>query len=166
MLADNHGGGKFEAPGVLVGRFAHYLDPKRRLTIPAGWREQMGIAAGGGRGRSGYVFVMPGIHHKCLSLFTPFEMEQRLGRLRQRAISDAQASAFARHLGEVSEYLPLDVQGRIRIRDKLLNFAGLKSEVIMIGAFNKIELWSPELNPENETIDPAALAEVSKDMDF
>lgn len=153
-------------PGVLVGRFTHSLDPKRRLTIPSGWREQMGLPARPAKGTPGYVFVMPDVHKRCLSLFPPHDVQQRLERLRQRSISDIRAAEFSRRLGAVSEFLPLDVQGRIRIRDKLLAFAGLTEAVVMVGAFTRIELWNPERNPETEDIDLDALAEISEGMDF
>ena len=154
------------ASGVFVGRFLHTLDPKRRLTIPSGWREQMGLPARPARETPGYVFVMPDVHKRCLCIFPPKDFQQRMERLRQRAVTDLRAAEFSRQLGAVSEYLPLDVQGRIRIRDKLLAFAGLTSGVVMIGAFTRIELWTPERNPEPETIDLETLAEVSQGMEF
>ena len=87
-------------------------------------------------------------------------------RLRQKAFFDPRIAEINRRLGAVSENLPLDVQGRIRIRDKLLSFAGLENEVVMIGCFNRIELWSPERKPESEEINLEGLAELSQGIDF
>jgi len=69
-------------PSPLVGRFTHTLDPKRRLTIPAGWREQMGLVTRTSSGRQDYVFVMPDMHKRCLSLFSLSEMAPLIERLR------------------------------------------------------------------------------------
>ena len=48
-------------------------------------------------------------------------------RLRQNSLFDKKASAQLRQLGENSEQVMLDVQGRIRIRDRLLAFARRQS---------------------------------------
>ena len=37
-VAESTGGGK----GFLLGRYDHALDPKKRFTIPAGWRQILG----------------------------------------------------------------------------------------------------------------------------
>lgn len=144
--------------GLLLGWFRHALDPKRRVTIPAEWRELMGSPA--------RLYVMPDVNEYCLNVFAPSELEPRLERLRQRSVTDARAAAFARRLGEVSECVSVDVQGRIRVCDRLLRHARLRDKVILVGAINRIELWSPELKPEEEEIELNALAEASRGVDF
>ncbi|HOE61204.1 MAG TPA: hypothetical protein P5125_06615 [Kiritimatiellia bacterium] len=151
-------GGGASGPGLLVGRFDHALDPKRRLTVPAGWRDLMGSPA--------YVYVFPDPNETCLNLIPPAEMEGRLEKLRQRALFDKSASSALRVFGENAEQAVLDVQGRIRIRDRLLAFAGLKDTVVMIGAMNRIQLWSPALRPDTETVDQAALAQACETLAF
>jgi MraZ protein len=144
--------------GLLVGRFDHALDPKKRFTIPAGWRELMGSPA--------YVYIMPDPRDKCLNLLPPAEMEGRLEKLRQRALFDKGAGSALRVLGENSEQVMLDVQGRIRIKDRLLKFALLEEKVVMVGALNRVQLWSPALLPEEETVDQAKLAEACEALNF
>jgi MraZ protein len=145
-------------PGLLVGRFDHALDPKKRLTVPAGWRDLMGSPA--------YVYVFPDPNETCLNLIPPAEMEGRLEKLRQRALFDKRAGEALRVFGENAEQAVLDVQGRIRIRDRLLAFAGLSDKVVLIGALNRVQLWSPILWPETETVDQAALAAACETLDF
>ena len=144
--------------GLLVGRFDHALDPKKRFTIPAGWRELMGAPA--------YVYIIPDPREKCLNLVPPAEMEGRLEKLRQRALFDKGASSALRVLGENSEQVTLDVQGRIRIKDRLLKFALLDETVVMIGALNRVQLWSPSLRPEEEAVDQTQLAEACEALQF
>lgn len=144
--------------GLLVGRFDHALDPKKRFTIPAGWRDLMGSPA--------YVYIMPDPREKCLNLLPPAEMEGRLEKLRQRALFDKGAGSALRVLGENSEQVMLDVQGRIRIKDRLLKFALLEEKVVMVGALNRVQLWSPALLPEEETVDQAKLAEACEELNF
>lgn len=157
-LAGGQGAEAVARPGLLVGRFDHALDTKRRFTIPADWRDLMGKPA--------YVYIMPDPREKCLNLLPPLEMEGRLEKLRQRALFDKSASAALRTLGENSEQVMLDVQGRIRIKDRLLKFALLEEKVVMLGALNRVQLWSPALRPEDAEIDQGKLAEACEALEF
>ena len=113
-VAESTGGGK----GFLLGRYDHALDPKKRFTIPAGWRQILGDPQ--------YVFVL---------------------------------APLLQTIGSSSEMPLLDVQGRIRISDKLLQFANLTTTVAMVGAVRKIELWRPEALPPEDKVDQAEFGE-------
>ena len=120
---------------LIVSHFAHYLDPKKRLTIPASWRELVGEPSA--------LYIMPGLkNEKCLYVYPAREMPRLLERIRGIGSGDQRAKAFARFLGNKSDYVSWDPQGRIRIRDDLLEFAGLAERVEMHGAWNHIELWN------------------------
>jgi MraZ protein len=127
-----------------MGRFDHSLDPKRRLTIPAGWRDLMGNPR--------YVYVIPDPHDRCLDLVSPQEMEAIVAKLRQRGLFDRAATEALRTIGEYSEYLQVDVQGRIRIRDALLAYAGLTEQVTLVGAGIKVQIWLPSDRPAPATV--------------
>ena len=145
------------ALGMFVGEFRHALDPKKRLTIPSTWR---GLVAG-----PKSLYVLPDFHARCLNIMPAEAMAQKLDKIRRHSMSDRKAMDFARRLGAVSELVPWDVQGRIRIKDKLLEFAGLTDQVVMIGALDRIELWSPEQQPVMD-IDQEGLAEAGRYVDF
>ena len=131
-VAESTGGGK----GFLLGRYDHALDPKKRFTIPAGWRQILGDPQ--------YVFVMPDNEKKCLNIIPQEEMEARLEKLREKALFDPRLSNALRIIGANSEQLALDVQGRIRISDKLLQFANLTTTVVMAGSVRMAKLWDPK----------------------
>ena len=134
---------------VLVGRSDHALDPKKRLTIPSGWRADMGNPK--------FVYVMPDRKERCLNLLPKAEMDVLLGKIREKALFDPALNRVFQVIGEQSERLDLDVQGRIRISDRLLQFANLTTTVAMVGSFRMIKLWDPSaLRPAGE-VDIAAL---------
>ena len=137
--------------GYLIGKHTHSLDPKKRFTIPSEWREVLGNPK--------YVFVMPDRTERCLNIIPQEEMEARLAVLRQKALFDPQMAKVLRVIGANSEQLPLDVAGRIRVSDKLLRFANLKTTVAMVGAVRKIELWAPEALPPDEDVDQVSVAD-------
>jgi MraZ protein len=146
-VAESTCGGK----GFLLGRYDHALDPKKRFTIPAGWRQILGDPQ--------YVFVMPDNAKQCLNIIPQEEMEARLAKLREKALFDPSLSRALHIIGANSEQLALDVQGRIRISDKLLQFANLTTTVAMVGAVRKIELWNPEALPPEDKVDQAEFGE-------
>ena len=136
--------------GVLVGRFDHALDPKKRLTIPSGWRLVMGNPE--------YVYAMPDMKERCVNLLPKAEMDVMLARLRERALFDPALARVQQIIGANSELLLLDVQGRIRISDKLLQFANLTTTVAMVGSVRMIKLWAPDALAPADKVDQASLA--------
>ena len=144
--------------GALVGRFDHALDPKKRFTIPSEWRALMGNPS--------FVYVMPDPSERCLDLVPVAEMESRLEKLREKALFDPGANRALQTIGAVSELPQLDVQGRIRIGDKLLQFANLTTTVALLGSVRMIKLWDPEALAPAETVDQTALAEALREAGF
>jgi MraZ protein len=144
--------------GMFVGEFSHSLDPKKRLTIPAVWRAQVGTPES--------LFVLPDFHEKCLNVFPAAEMALKLEKMRRHSMADRKAMEFARTLGASSDLVSWDSQGRIRIKDKLLNFAGITDQVQMVGAMDKFQLWSPELRVESPEVDQAKLVEAGLYVGF
>jgi DNA-binding transcriptional regulator/RsmH inhibitor MraZ len=53
----------------------------------------------------------------------------------------------------------LDVQGRIRVSDKLLQFANLTTTVAMVGSVRMIKLWDPKALGDATAVDQVALGE-------
>ncbi len=135
------------ASGVLVGRYDHALDPKKRLTIPSEWRAALG--------RPKYIYVFPDPNEECLDLIPSKEMESRVEKLRREALFNPEIGKVLQAIGEFAEQLEFDVQGRIRIGDKLLKYAGLSGQVAMVGAINRARLWNPDKLAPSDKVDPA-----------
>jgi MraZ protein len=122
--------------GVFVHRYEHTLDPKKRLTIPSPWRAQVSEPKS--------LYVLPDVHDKCLSVYPAGEIVRRIKAMREHSIADPKARQFARVLASHSDLVSWDAQGRIRVKDELMDYAGLEEKVILIGAFDRFELWNPE----------------------
>ena len=132
--------------GVLLGRHDYALDPKKRLTIPSEWRGVMGPV----------MYAMPDRKERCLNLYPKAEMDVMLEKLRQKALLDPALNVIRRKLGAVSQQLSFDSQGRIRICDRLLQFANLTTTVAMVGSVRMIELWDPARVPAEQKVDMAS----------
>jgi len=144
--------------GVFVSLFTHSLDPKKRLTIPSEWRAQIDEPKS--------LYVLPDVHHRCLCVFPAAEMVRRLEKIRGHSIADDKARQFARVLASRADMVSWDSQGRMRIKDELLEFAGLTGQVVMAGAFDRFELWEPDRFEESGGFDQASLAEAAKYVGF
>ena len=144
--------------GVLVGRFDYNLDPKKRFTIPSEWRAALGNPA--------YVYVMPDPSEKCLDLIPADEMDVKLEELRKQALFDPACEAALDILAGNSQQATLDVQGRIRVCDKLLQFANLTTTVAMVGSFRKAKLWNPKALKPADKVDQTAIANAIKLLKF
>jgi len=145
--------------GVFVNTYTHYLDSKRRLTIPAVWRELVGVPR--------RLFVLQGVNDQCLCVYPARELIRRMERLRNLSIADEQGRQFARALASRAELVPWDSQGRVRIKDELLDFAALSTEVMMAGTFDGFELWSPEKWKEKTgVLDQGRMGEAARYVGF
>jgi MraZ protein len=144
--------------GMFVGSFTHSLDPKKRLTIPSGWRAQVSDPKS--------LFVLPDFHECCLNVLPASEMQRRLERIRRHSLADKRAMEFTRALGADSDLVSWDTQGRVRISDKLLNFAKITDQVQLVGAMDKFQLWNPELRTDTGVVDQKKLAEIGSYVDF
>ena len=135
----------------FAGRFDRPLDGKKRFTIPSEWRNLMGDPE--------FVYVMPDPTERCVNIIPMVEWEARMEKLREKALFDPALKPVLQKIGANSEMPALDVQGRIRISDKLLQFANLTTTVAMLGAVRMIQLWDPAVLPPVDEVDQAGLGE-------
>jgi len=150
--------GEVAGQSGFVGEFAHTLDLKRRLTIPSGWRAQVGSPKS--------LFVLPDLYARCLCVFPGAEMQRMMERVRKVPYSDQKGRALFREIGRQSDLVTWDSQGRIRINDRLLDFAELKSEVLLYGAFDNFQIWRPENWKGAPGIDQTGLQEAARSIGF
>ncbi|HPF99327.1 MAG TPA: division/cell wall cluster transcriptional repressor MraZ [Kiritimatiellia bacterium] len=151
--------GEMAGQGVFVNTYTHSLDSKKRVTIPSDWRELAGVPR--------RLFVLPGVNDKCLCVYPAREMTRRLEKLRNLSIADEKGRQLARTLASRSDLVPWDTQGRIRIKDELLDFADLKNQVVMVGTFDGFELWNPDRWKEQSTsMDQPKLGDAARYVGF
>ncbi|MEE9367857.1 MAG: hypothetical protein V3V05_03225 [Pontiella sp.] len=125
-----------KTPALFVGSFTHSLDNKRRMIFPSSWRNLTGD--------SNQLFAFPHPEEKCLYLYTAAEMMRRLDELRGGGSIDKSEQQAIRSITAGADMLVWDTQGRIRIGENLLAHIEVKSQVVLVGALTRIELWSSE----------------------
>lgn len=138
---------EFTCVGVLVDTVCRSLDPKKRLTISAGWREVMR--------QPDYVYLMPGKNGagvSCVDVIPPQIFDSLFREMQGMPRNDPRWSAINLICDSASQVY-LDVQGRIRIPEKFLKFAGLEEKVVMAGSNDRIKVWHDEGLASPEVID-------------
>lgn len=125
-------GGEGAGAAVFVGTFEHALDDKGRVVLPAPFRAELADR--------GFLSQFDA----CLGLWTEAGFADVANRLTEKireGLAPQEARrAFAANAHEVRP----DGQGRITIPQRLREFAGLERDVVVIGAIDRIEIWSAD----------------------
>lgn len=115
---------------MLIGEYAHILDPKKRLSLPSKFRKELGRK----------VVVTRGLDH-CLFLYSLKEWEKISEKLGQLSVGHSDTRGFNRFMLSGALEVEVDSAGRILIPDFLKDFAKLSEDVIVAGIHNRVELW-------------------------
>lgn len=115
---------------MLIGKYTHDLDPKKRLTLPSKWRTDLGKK----------VVVTSGLDNS-LFVFGVKEWEVVAQKLSQSGLGNQDSRSFNRFLLANAYETDVDAAGRIVIPDSLKDFAKLSDKVVLAGMYSRIELW-------------------------
>ena len=116
----------------FVGRYEHSLDTKGRVILPAKFRAPFE--------RGGYLTKN---REGCLALWNPAEVERQLRAMQEQAPLGRTNRNRARLWAASSHEVEIDRQGRMPIPAHLRQFASLDGDVLVHGAIDRVELWSP-----------------------
>ena len=123
----------------MTGQYMHNIDAKGRLFIPAKLREALGET----------FHVTMGQDH-CLSIYSDDSWNAFMDKLRGQPYSEVKK---LRGLFAYAWDCEPDAQGRILIPTKLREYAGLTKEVVVIGSFDRVEVWNAQAWARRETED-------------
>ena len=119
------------------GTFPCAVDQKRRLTVPSRFAKAL-------TPRAKRTFVAVHGPERCLVLY-PLDYWTTFQKNLQRArISDAETRKGVRRLLASAEDVPMDNQNRISLTPALLEYGRIRSDALLVGANERLELWSPE----------------------
>ena len=121
---------------LLTGTHPRTLDDKKRLALPKRVREQLGD-------NLDTLYVTPG-PDQCLWLFTRADLERLAEKLDQAPAADAEVRVFRRLYFAQTEAVDVDRSGRILLPERLVQFANLRHDVVLLGVRDHLELWDQE----------------------
>ena len=114
----------------MTGQYAHNIDAKGRLFIPAKLREELG--------ETFHVTIGP---DHCLTIYPNDTWDDFMAKFHDMPYSKGKS---LRALSANAVDCEPDGQGRILITAKLRKYADLEKEVVVIGSFDRAEIWNAE----------------------
>jgi MraZ protein len=116
---------------MLLGEYAHTIDDKNRLTLPAKFRDSFADGGVVTRGLDG-----------CLSLYAREDWDALVaGRLAELDPLSEETRLMNRYFFSGASEAEPDKQGRIMIPPALLEHARLSREVVVAGVYDHLEIW-------------------------
>ena len=120
---------------AYAGNFRHAMDSKHRVTIPSRWRQ----------GDADPFFILPSQDNLYLSVLPPSEFKKVNDTVNNDPkISPADRRWFARFYFSQAQHCVLDKQGRLLLPDEFCQLAALTGDTVLVGTFDRFEIWSPE----------------------
>lgn len=116
------------------GEFHNTIDPKGRASIPARFREQL-------TQQGGECVVVTKNLEGGLTAYPAAHWQTVVEDVRRRPASPEKDSATRFFIAPAVDCV-FDKQGRIQIPQSLRTFAALEKEVVVLGMFEKIEIYS------------------------
>ncbi len=119
---------------MLIGEYKHLIDDKKRMSLPAKFRKELGAK----------VVITYGLD-KCLFLYTQKQWVAVAEKLSQLSMGAAEQRGFNRFMLAGAVEVEVDALGRILIPDFLKEFAQLNDKVVVTGVYSRVEVWNHTL---------------------
>jgi MraZ protein len=149
---------KNQAASVFYNSIYHHgVDEKRRIQIPSKWRPleedfQFTLILWPKSGaKLEYILVLP-----------PEPLQGLVEKLKAMPYSDPKADSLRRLLGKNSDQATMDKGGRICLPDLMAKGAGIDRQAVLIGSWDRFEIWSPERYEATSQVDEALSSEAFK----
>ena len=122
---------------MLCGRTYHTMETKNRIISPQALRNEMGDVVYVTVGYDNNLFVMS---------------EDTFNKLAEKVLTVAETSVEAREFRRTffgdAVMCQLDKTGRLILPQLLIDHAKIQKDVVIIGIFDKLEVWSKEVYDE------------------
>ncbi len=124
---------------MFAGEFRCKLDDKGRFFIPSSIRE---LLDKGKPDQTKSVMFVRG-QTECLWLYALPDWEQKLARARE-TLDDDQSRLFMHFIVSETTSSEIDRSGRICVPRRLRELSGIEDEIVVIGMYDRLEVWSLE----------------------
>jgi MraZ protein len=115
---------------MFIGEYTHSLDEKKRLSVPAKFRRELGKKA----------VITHGLN-KCLSIYPLKQWESFAEKLAKLSMGKSEDRGFSRFMLAGAVEVEIDAIGRVVVPDFLKGYAGLGDKVVLTGVYDRVEVW-------------------------
>ena len=140
---------------MFIGEYQHSLDSKNRIIVPAKLREGLGNKFVITKGLDGCLYAYPLEEWKILE-----------DKLKTLPLTNKDARTFVRFFFSGACEVELDKQFRGLIPQNLKEYAKIEKNIVSIGLFSRVEIWSKEMweNYNDLNVDFDYIAEKMNDL--
>ena len=118
---------------MFLGEYHHNIDEKGRIVLPSKFRTELKDK-----------FIIARGLEKCLYVYSLDDWNKLVSKLNTLPFTKKDARTFIRSFFSAAANCTLDKQGRINITPNQALYAGLNKECVIIGANDRVEIWSKE----------------------
>ena len=139
----------------FTGEYDCKLDAKGRLALPAKVKSALPDVAN-------HELVLRRGFESCLVLYPMLEYKKIINRVRSLSEFNEEYRKFQRSFFRGNHEIEMDGSGRINIPARMMSYASLEKDVVLVGLGNRVEIWNPDLYEENlinDTSEYSKLAE-------
>jgi MraZ protein len=133
--------------GMYVGEFRHTLDDKGRLTIPAAWRPSKGLE------NSNRFLALPS-PEGYVAVYPPKKIAQLEETIAQISLGDREGQQAVEDLMSRAHSFSCDKQGRINLNQKLIDFAKIQKEAVLLGKLSTFSIYNEALYESLQSREP------------
>ena len=127
---------------MFMGEYNHSVDAKGRLIVPSKFREQLGNE-----------FVVTKGLDGCLFVYSNEEWHRIEESLREKPLTSKDARKFLRFFFAGAANCEVDKQGRILLPANLREYAGIDKDIVSVGVYSRVEIWSKDRYLESTEYD-------------
>ena len=122
---------------MFFGEYSHQIDGNKRIRIPTPFKNELGGAFYLAKGLDGVINILP------VKL-----VEAQVEKLQNISEFDEEGQDALLEYTSTVFLVEEDKQGRVRIPESLVKFAGLEKDIVTVGMGNKLSLMTKELREE------------------
>ncbi|MBL7766028.1 MAG: division/cell wall cluster transcriptional repressor MraZ [Chitinophagaceae bacterium] len=135
-----------------LGEYEVTLDPKGRFMVPVGFKRQLPEA-------ESVRFVLNRGLDKCITLYTVSQWEEVSVVVKKLNEFNEKARIFKRTFLNGATFMEPDSAGRLLLPKSMLEYAGIKKDMVFSVQMNKVEIWdAPTFRALSENVDMNTLA--------
>ncbi len=137
-------------PNFYTGEFRHGVDPKKRITIPAAWKDK-------GEKESATLYLRVNTKGTCLLALPRAAFESAMAQIRLTP-DPVRRENLARAFASACFPCTVDSQRRMVLPTDMCTRIGVSDEVVLVGVSDRFEIWNPAAR-----VIPAEVAQQQED---
>ena len=141
----------------LLGEYECKIDAKGRMRMPSGLIGQLGEGAA-------HNFVINRGFEQCLMLYPEPVWDRITNEINQLNLYNKKNRDFVRYFYRGAQKVAMDSADRILVSKRLLEYAGIDKDVILLAYSDRIEIWAADQYEHLLDEEPADFSDLAEDV--